>query len=595
MSPADSTRISKLPPLGRASFILPDEAAWCKIQTGVNGMTEAGLNREGLAQEFTGGMAARTARLWRLYRLDLLAVVALLAAAFAARWPYLFLIPQWTDEMMEIGWAWQIAQGKILPLVSIDIFNGPLFHYLLAILMLLCGPSVTLARVFVMALGVGTVALTYALARAVSGRLAGLLAATLMVTTPTHILVNSHLAWSNSVTPFFTTLALLVLVVAERRSSGPLLVLGAVLAGLAWQTHVSVLAFVVGLVLALLVRRDLLAWLRRPWPYIALASLLLTHMNVIVYNSPKAPLILAAIASPDRQNLIYDMQCILSSRPPPEEHSTEAESYETNLQSHILELLHVLAGTLKGKQELTFTSSPLVPLYALWLLAGLVYAAFRGWPAAVVITISTTLIMPYFNPKYTSHTVLTSRYIAFLVPIAYVVMAWLLVRLLQALSERLPGSTRPALAWRPVLTAIALLAVLALALQALYPLAEYYQGKASRGRTNAPVFAVMEKVRALRDRYPVIYLGKGLQGYSMGGGGDLLLALDTIILLDGEEHEIFGVEELREKGPDERALLILTRAEYEELSSSYPLRLFEGYAFPIGGGDFSFGLYGPAG
>lgn len=543
----------------------------------------------------------RAARWWRLYRADMLAVAVLLAAAFAARWPYLFLIPQWTDEMLDIRWAWDIVQGKSLPLVSGDYLNGPIFHYLLAALIFLFGPSFNLARLLVMVLGVGTVALTYALGRAVGGRLTGLVAATLMVTAPNHILVNSHLAWSNSATPFFTTLAILVLTVAERRSSGPLLALGGLLVGLACQTHLSVIPLVVGLFLAFLLRRGLLSWLRSPWPYVALALAFLGYANVILYNlGGNTPWsirsIISAAASADYTRVYQLTHELETSEETSDEPEPPAEElYLDNLQKHTLELIHVLAGTLRGKQQLTFTYSPLIPLYAAWLLAGLVYAAFRGWRIPLLVVVSCMLIMPNFNYKFSSHTILPSRYIAFLVPVCYVAMAWLLDRLSQAVSSRLPSQTRPAPSGQESRAVVVLLAVLLLALQPLQPLQEYYQGKVEGGRTNTPISAIVERTHTLRSGYPLVYLGEGLGGYSLGGGGTLLLTLDTALLLEGAKYESCTVEEIKQKLTEEKpggkVLLALTNAEYEKLSGTYPLQLLESYDLPARDG-FSFGFYG---
>lgn len=70
--------------------------------------------------------------------------VALLALAL--RWPYLMLVPRLTDETAEISWAWQIAQGEMLPLTHVDPYYGIVHPYLLAGLFNLFGPHIVLPR-----------------------------------------------------------------------------------------------------------------------------------------------------------------------------------------------------------------------------------------------------------------------------------------------------------------------------------------------------------------------------------------------------------------------------------------------------------------
>jgi 4-amino-4-deoxy-L-arabinose transferase-like glycosyltransferase len=62
-----------------------------------------------------------------------------------------------------------------------------------------------------MVFGALTVALTYLLGRALGGRVAGVIGAGLLATAPQHIIVNSHIAWQNSTTPFYAVLTFLSL------------------------------------------------------------------------------------------------------------------------------------------------------------------------------------------------------------------------------------------------------------------------------------------------------------------------------------------------------------------------------------------------
>ncbi len=82
------------------------------------------------------------------------------------------------------------------------------------------------------------------------------------------VVVNSHIAWSNTTSPFWTTLFFVGVAETVRRDKPPLLILDAVLAGLALQTHPSVIVFVLGAAVWLAVMRP--TWLRTRWPWLAL-------------------------------------------------------------------------------------------------------------------------------------------------------------------------------------------------------------------------------------------------------------------------------------------------------------------------------------
>ena len=115
--------------------------------------------------------------------------------------------------------------------------------------------------------------------RQLGGRLAGLVAALLLATNYVHIIINSHVAWSNSLTPFFTTLAMLFAAQAFGDRSGAekaedtmapprWMVATALATGLALQTHPT--ALVVALAIAVLGLRSAAGRrsLRTVYPYL---------------------------------------------------------------------------------------------------------------------------------------------------------------------------------------------------------------------------------------------------------------------------------------------------------------------------------------
>jgi 4-amino-4-deoxy-L-arabinose transferase-like glycosyltransferase len=242
--------------------------------------------------------ARRSRKVW------LLALAFVLALAWILRLPQLQLVPHLTDETGEVLFAHAIAFTGARPLTHTDAYNGPLWAYLLAGALKLAGSSAMLPRQFALLLGLGTVAATFglgaALARADRRPYAALVAGALMATSFTHVLVGSRVAWSNSSTPLWTTLTVLVLLAAVRkweaasvdsgsltsdaRAGGPRLLLAGFLGGLALHTHPSVIVFLAGLALWFLLDRGRRAWLRTPWPWLAVLAALIAYSPVIVFN-----------------------------------------------------------------------------------------------------------------------------------------------------------------------------------------------------------------------------------------------------------------------------------------------------------------------
>ncbi|MFN8538188.1 MAG: glycosyltransferase family 39 protein [Thermomicrobiales bacterium] len=143
----------------------------------------------------------------RVGDLELLLVVCLFGMAILMRWPNLLRLPHFTDEIGEIRWALRIYRGEEFPLTGQVKYFGPLQHYLLAATFKIFGLAIIIPRLLVCIIGGLTVVLTYFVGREVGGWKVGALGAALLATLPQHIVVNSHVAWQNSTTPFYSTLA----------------------------------------------------------------------------------------------------------------------------------------------------------------------------------------------------------------------------------------------------------------------------------------------------------------------------------------------------------------------------------------------------
>ncbi|MCC6176610.1 MAG: glycosyltransferase family 39 protein [Chloroflexi bacterium] len=225
-------------------------------------------------------MAALERRL-PLARVDV-EVVALVMLAIVVRLPYLWDAPRFTDETAEAEIGLGIARGAIHPLTNRDPYIGALWNYLLAVGFLASGPSLLTPRAIVAAVGVLTVLPTYLLGRSLGGRAVGLLAALFLALSPAHILVNSHIAWSNCITPFFTTLGLWLAHHAVRRDRPRVLPWSGVVLGLAAQTHPTGALILPGVVLAVATARP--GWLRGPWPYLSIVAVGVGSANLLLAN-----------------------------------------------------------------------------------------------------------------------------------------------------------------------------------------------------------------------------------------------------------------------------------------------------------------------
>lgn len=192
-------------------------------------------------------------------RIEAAIVVGLMALAFAVRIPYLMSAPRFTDESIEALHALAIYADGLRPLTGPEEYIGPLHAYLIAAVLWVAGPSPAIPRLVSLVAGVLTVAATYALARQLGGRPAGIVAGLLLSVLPLHVTVNSHVGWSSCLTPLVTTGAVLLLL----RGRAGYAALGAgVATGLAIQTHPSAVALVPAIVTWLLLADGRAAWSR---------------------------------------------------------------------------------------------------------------------------------------------------------------------------------------------------------------------------------------------------------------------------------------------------------------------------------------------
>jgi 4-amino-4-deoxy-L-arabinose transferase-like glycosyltransferase len=511
--------------------------------------------------------------------IDLLLLAGLLLVATAVRLPYLQLVPIITDEAFEVLSALPILDGQLPVFGPINPTFGPLMTYMLAAGFWLFGTSTELPRLLFLLLGVLTVGTTYWLGRSMGGRLAGLLGAALLAFCPVHVLVNSHVAWSNSASPLLATLAFAALHSALRRRSpltpslgagspgsaedegsrpspgalgrGWLLVLGGLSYSLALQTHVSLFVVAPGLVAWFLARRDNGVWLRQPWPYLAAGAALLAYGNMLAYHLFSGG---AAIADFQQHDYAWVSDPTLS-------------VYWDNVRAMIQAVGQNLGGQVPRIQV---PGGSLVTLLLLaWYLAAMLWALRSGEWMPLLVTLSAVLILPYFNQSYKD--LFHQRYTAFLLPLSFAAMGLAAARALEWWGR---------LAW-PAARARLSLGLFAFLLLAACPLRAtlaHYDVETAAGRDNRPMMAMVAYIKDSLPAGTPLYLSPNLQIERADGGFRYLRAVYYYLTLKGVEHWVLDLPDMASRldsGGPNGAWLLLRPGDVEELSQQFTLQAIE--------------------
>ena len=433
-------------------------------------------------------------------RAELLVVAALVLLALLVRLPYLWDIPRFTDETAEAEIGLQILRGERFPLTNRDPYIGSLWNWLLAAGFAISGPSLFTPRVLVAVLGALTVVPTYLLGRSLAGVNAGALAGLLLALSPAHIVVNSHIAWSNCLTPLFTTLGLWLAHAAVTRERPRLLVPSGLCLGLGLQTHPVAALLLPGVAVGVAVARP--RWLLGPWPGLAVLAALLGAANLLAANLWGG---FDGLSYGGTVQAGYTGGEILT-----------VPVYVERLRQTLWLLSDSLAGVLAESGPLAGPFEERLGLVLLVATAVGVEALARRRDGLLFFTIvSFLLLLPVVNGRFES-SVPKARYVAPLLPLCYAAIAVAMTGVLAWI-----GRLRPRFA--PTVAAHVLrpgFAFLGLAL--LSPLAglvAYYRSAIQEGHTNTALFQVIAGVEASRRPGERVYAERGaLNTYTLGGG-----------------------------------------------------------------------------
>ncbi len=460
-------------------------------------------------------------RKWDLSLVAIAPVAALALVAFAIRWPYLWAVPQFTDETFDGLVSYGILQGK-RPLTGVNAYTGAFHYYLEAAVQGLFGPSVYVPRLLVMLLGVGAVLATYLLGseigrrvaadrtpsgQAAAGRLAGLVAGGLLATNAVHVLTNSHLAWPHCTVLLYLTLAVWLLERAIRLRHGPSLALAGLSFGLAQQQHPTMLLLWPALGGYVLWRgRGLL---RSRWAYLALAAFVLGISPLIAYNLRSG---LGTLRESEEQVAGY------------QQGRDKDFSYAGRAREVLLTAARLPASAIDPRDtSASYLLEPAVIVYVGAGVAGLAVAArLRALGPALAVAAFLALL-PLF-PASHDNLPRQGRYLMPMLPLVFAGLGAAAARMFVVARDR-PRAR------------LALLACLAVFIvYPLVPLTAHYSQVVGAGETNARYFITLAAVERLREPDEMVVLDPSLQHDRTGAAGTALRTFDFLLTLREVPH-----------------------------------------------------------
>jgi len=419
---------------------------------------------------------------------DVVATLGVLIAALAARYPYVYSAPRFRDDTFNALHSLKIYRGEHFPFTDVEAYIGGFFNYAVAAGMFVLGPTIYAARLVVMWFGVFTVGATYVLGRELGGpaggTAVGLISAAFMTTNGIHIAPMGHVAFSGSITPFFTTLAFWLLHRWSVRGTGSTLVWTGFALGMSMHTHPTIVAFLPGAAAWVLWRN--LPILRTRWPYLAALAFVVAFSPMIVYN--------VMTGGQSIRHATYTA----SERPDyARSRSTEltVESYVDRQKDYWLMLHGTLGGAVDERSgPAAYLTDPYLLLMTALGIAGLAWAAVRHrYRLPLWLGASFSLLLPVFNANHYD-VEYDGRYVMPLLPMIYACIGLLLVDGWRAVAARSGRS-----ATRAAAAVLVGLIVVGLAGAPLLSLARYYRQASRAEPTNASLVRAMDEVKlALR-------------------------------------------------------------------------------------------------
>lgn len=476
-------------------------------------------------------------------------VLALVGLALALRWPYLWLIPRFTDETLEVLHSVSIARGEQFPLTNYDSYYGALFNYLLAVPFALFGPDPTLPRLVVVLLSALTLVPAYLLGAQLGGRPAGALSALLLAVNGAHVVVNSHIAWSNCLTPLFTTTGFWLIQRASAAGGGTSLAVAGLVFGLALQTHPAAVAFLPALAVFVLWKCS--GWRHVGW--IALAGIMFAvgYANMIVYNLLTG---FESLRSAERISLEY----------------AQAEDVDAPAAAYgamFVLFTRAIAGMVDQRDGSSgYLLDPAAILSLVLGAVGMALLARRGDPLPLLAIVAYLLVLPLVNTKF--RTLVTVRYLMPVLPLFAACVSVALVELGRWWSRSGigPGAVAPV-----VLT-------LVLTGSSLASMRHYYDRAIRNSDTNERIFHLSSIIQAQRRAGEPVLVDDGLGTELPDTGVTEIRGFRYLLTLAGVPHRVAPLTSRRvedELQAEPSLLLVVNARDAEQVERRVRLQPLE--------------------
>lgn len=413
------------------------------------------------------------------HRRLLLAAVVVVGAIVFRLWD-LYQVPSFQVELEEVYISYQITFLHLRPLTDVAHDIGALYNYLVAALFSVFGMSLYVPRLVSLGFGVAAVVVTMAIGRRLGGFGVSLVSGVLFALCGAAVFV-SHMAFSNSVTPFAVGLAGYLTYRAEDRRW--LLVWAGFVWAVALQTDSSVMDMLIPLSIYLVVTavRDH----RRIWPTVAgLGAAAVGYGNMIVYNveshlgSLRWIFLHKKYAVPSHPGIASYLQNL----------AYEAGEWGQTLGTGFLNPHQVAQDILPGLV--------VIISLAIFVTAIVSHLRHRRHALILILTIGPLLLVPVLNKAYNYPQ--AARYLVPILPFAYPLIAdW-------ALSTWRQWAPRVGQAWRRIAAA----AICLFVLSPVASLGFYYHGNGTPDLTDRTAFVLsdaLHRLPAVDRSYPLLY------------------------------------------------------------------------------------------
>jgi 4-amino-4-deoxy-L-arabinose transferase-like glycosyltransferase len=401
-----------------------------------------------------------------------------------------------------------------------------------------------------MVLGALTTIPAFLLGGQLAGRAGTLISALMVALGSAHIAVNSHIAWSNCLTPLFTTLGFWLLLRARSRSSGGALSLAGFSFGLAMQTHPAVVAFIPVL------SAWTLAWgfftRRWGWLLVAGAAACLGYSNMLVYNLATN---FDSLRTAQRMSSEYAM-------------ADDADAGLAVFGSMGVLLARLVGGAIDQRSDIAaYLLDPAVVAGGTLSVVGLWLLARRGMWLPLAAVVAYLLLLPLVNTKF--RTLVTIRYLMPVYPLLAAAIASAAVLLAQRIAPRKP------VARGAVLT----LMVIALIAPQLLSLQRYYDRLLRSGDTNERIMRLSHVIQTQRRPGELIVIDDGIGTDLPGTGVTEVRGFRYLLTMADVPFKVYRITSRRLE--DELAqvptlLIVVNARDAEQIERRWTLRSVEG-------------------